>query len=113
MRVQLRVDSDDPEVTHSLLAWLREDLSVRHGGDLRRDATPVAGQMGAVEVLSLVVGSGLSAAQLVVMIAQWRASRHPRPTVTISRTDTLGHTIQIQTSDPEVLAEAVRALEAP
>lgn len=112
MRVRLRVAGDDPESVRSLREWLHREHAVRAHGDLRWARARSPEHMGVtVEVLSLVVGSGLAAAQLVLAVAQWRASRHPAPTVTITRELDDGTTIQIESSDPEALEAAVRELE--
>jgi hypothetical protein len=64
-----------------------------------------------IEVLSLVLGSGLSALQLALAIAQWRDSRHAAPVVTITRTRPDGVVVSVETSDPQALADAVRQLD--
>jgi Effector Associated Constant Component 1 len=110
--VYLRVDGESPDSVRSLRAWLEADRAVREHGDLR---WPYAGthehQGVLIDVLQLAVGGGLSAVQLVVAIAQWRDSRHPKPVVTITRELADGTSIRIETSDPAVLERVVRELE--
>jgi hypothetical protein len=58
-----------------------------------------------VEVLALVLGSGLSTAQLVLSIIMWRAS-HGRPVRVIIEGD--GRAVPVDTDDPGE-AEAIAA----
>jgi Effector Associated Constant Component 1 len=113
VRVRLAVDDRDPEAVRSLRAWLLEEHPVRVHGELGWAQVDRPGQMGIlIDVLTLVVGSGLSLSQLALSIARWRTSRHPAPVVTITREVGDGTIIRIETSDPEAVANAVRELEA-
>jgi hypothetical protein len=110
VRVRLRVDGDDPDVLRSLRGWLQEDDAVGAHGDVTWSPDGAPDQMGIVmDVLTLVLGTGLSAAQLVLAVAQWRQSRHPAPVVTIIRPD--GVTVRIGASSAEPLEEVARTLE--
>ena len=114
MRVQLRVAGDDPDVVRSLREWLHEERDVRLHGDLQWGTTDSPEHMGVlIDVVTVLLTSGFSAAQLAFAIVQWRASRHPSPVVTITREMGDGTTVRVETSDPEALAQAVRELETP
>jgi hypothetical protein len=114
VRVQLRVAGDDPETVRSLREWLRQEPDVRQHGDIQWGTTDSPEHMGVlIDVVTVLLSSGFSAAQLAFAIVQWRASRHPAPVVTISRHMGDGTTVRVETSDAEVLARAVRELEAP
>jgi len=108
------VDGDKPADVEALHRFLRDERAVSAYGDLAWGRSDKPDQMGIViDVLTLVLGSGLSAAQLVFAIAQWWASRPVPPAVTISRGDRSGTTVRIEAATPHLLAEAVRELEEP
>ena len=112
MRVRIQVEGEDPETLRSLRGFLQDDPAVRRSGELSWAKAESTEQMGVlIDVLTLVLGSGFSASQLIMTIANWRRSRHPAPVVTISRDVGDGRTIRIETSDPAILAQAVRELE--
>jgi hypothetical protein len=96
----------------SLREWLHEERDVRVHGDLQWGTTDSPEHMGVlIDVLTVLLSSGFSASQLAFAIVQWRASRHPAPVVTITREMGDGTTVRVETSDPEMLAQAVRRLE--
>jgi hypothetical protein len=112
VRVRIRVEGEDPETLRSLRGWLHEDPAVRRSADLGWAKAESTQQMGVlVDVLTLALGTGFSASQLVLAVANWRLSRHPAPIVTISRDLPDGTTIRIETADREALNRAVEALE--
>ncbi len=114
MKVLVRVDDPDLDILGSLRAWLAAEPAVRGHGALRTTDTrpdPRSGRMGAVEVLALVLGTGLSAGQLLLAIAQWRATRPRPPAVVISIAEPDGTSVRIESDDPQALAAAARALE--
>ncbi|WP_018568957.1 effector-associated constant component EACC1 [Streptomyces sp. PsTaAH-124] len=94
----------------SLHAWLlAEPAARRHARpvlDTARPSRPGA-QGDAIDVISLVVSSGFSAASLALSLAAWRATRQGRPVVTVERSD--GVKITISDSSPE---ETRRLLES-
>ena len=113
VRVRIQVEGEDPDALRSLRGFLQEEPAARRSADLSWARAESSQQMGVlIEVLSLLLGSGFSASQLVMTIANWRRSRHPAPIVTISREVGDGRTIRIETSDPAILAQAVRELES-
>lgn len=110
--MQLDVHVEDPDELRSLRGWLAGEPAVRSHGQLRVVPSVQPGQLGAVEIIALVVGSGLTLAQLVLSIVQWRETRPDRPAVTVTRTGPDGSLTRIESSDPEAVAAVVRALEA-
>ncbi|MEO3977858.1 hypothetical protein [Streptomyces sp. CAU 1734] len=64
--------------------WLRRDADVRRHAEIRLDALPPAGAMGAVEIVSLVLGQGFAALNLALAYASWRTARPAAPPVTIT-----------------------------
>lgn len=114
MRVQLRVTGDDPDTVRSLREWLLAERDVRQHADLTWGTTDSPEHMGvSIDVVTVLLSSGFSAAQLAFAIVQWRASRHPAPVVTITREMGDGTTVKVETSDPEALAQAVLELDVP
>jgi hypothetical protein len=112
VRVRIQVEGEDPETLRSLRGFLQDDPAVRRSGELSWAKAESGQQMGVlIDVLSLVIGSGFSASNLVMTIANWRRSRRPAPVVMISRELADGRTIRIETSDPALLEQAVRELE--
>ncbi|MEU4148643.1 effector-associated constant component EACC1 [Streptomyces parvulus] len=75
----------------SLHAWLLADSQARRCADVRWDAAaqaPVGGMGPLLDVVSLVIGSGFSAASLAVSIVQWRSTRGAgAPSVTVEQPD--------------------------
>ncbi|MFI8362817.1 hypothetical protein ACIGD1_21930 [Streptomyces sp. NPDC085612] len=122
----LRVDApggggDAEDELRSLLRWLNADESL--GRDLRgtlaadperpASGTPTSGTlMGTgLDLVQLVVGSGLSTGSLVFSVLQWQASRRPAPSLTVSRG---GYEVRLTgeaADDPEALRRIVALLE--
>lgn len=70
------------------------------------------GELGAaVEIISLVIGTGLSAGQLLLAISNWRRTRPAAPAVVLTRIDPDGTSVRIESSDPAAVAAAARALD--
>ncbi|NJC70359.1 hypothetical protein HC031_11645 [Planosporangium thailandense] len=100
MRVCVRVEDDSGDDSRSLLAWLREEPRVRRYGEpavADGDGDPVH-MGGGVEVLNVVLGAGLSAAQLALSIIMWRASRGRPVRVIIEHDD---GQVPVDTDDPD------------
>ncbi|MGI5196425.1 effector-associated constant component EACC1 [Streptomyces sp. CA-288835] len=91
MQVALRIAGDSAEDdVRSLYEWLLLDRTVRREArvEMASSSVPVPGQQGAVlDLVSLVLGSGISAASLGVSIASWRATRPREPSITVERAD--------------------------
>ena len=100
MQVRVRVADGSVDESRSLRNWLRNEPEVRRYGqpEVPPDAGP-GGQMGAgLDALTLVLGAGLSATQLVASIIMWRAS-HGRPIRVIIERDE--REIPVDTDNPE------------
>jgi hypothetical protein len=98
VQVRVRVADGSVDEARSLFTWLRDEPRVRRHGrpTVTDDAAP--GHMGTgLEVLGLVVGSGLSTAQLVLSIIMWRAARGQPVRVIIERD---GRSVPVDTDDP-------------
>lgn len=91
MQVALQFAGDSAEDhVRSLYEWLLLDRTVRREArvEMASSSVPVPGQQGTVlDLVSLVLGSGISAASLGVSIASWRATRPQEPTITVERGD--------------------------
>ncbi|MEV0036210.1 hypothetical protein [Streptomyces sp. NPDC050804] len=94
----------------SLHTWLlAEPAARRHARPVLDTARPHrAGAQGdVIDLISLVVSSGFSAASLALSLAAWRATRPGQPVVTVERPD--GARVTISDSSPE---ETRRLLES-
>ena len=112
MAVELRLECESTEDIESLHRWLRREQAIRVDGGLARALDEDAEAMGALlDVLTLVIGSGLSAGQLALAVASWRDSRQPSPKVTITHTAADGATTRIEAADHAALAAALTELE--
>ena len=115
MRVKLAVDESSTdrgsaaEELRSLYSWLLADSQARRCAEVEWEESvpaPVEGMGGVLDVLSLVLGSGFSAASLAVSLAQWRDVRgRSGQGVTVERAD--GTKVVIDTASVE---EAERLL---
>jgi hypothetical protein len=112
MAVQLQLTCASAGDSESLFRWLSDEPGARSDGRLSRAAGTDPEDMGTlVDVLTLIVGSGFSAAQLVLAIRQWRQSRPRPPELVITHVDPDGGTTKIEASTPEALETALRELE--
>jgi hypothetical protein len=101
---------DDGDETRSLHTWLADEPTVRRYGKLGwRTSGPPADGMGTLEVVSVIVGSGLSVAQLLNFIVSWRASR-PQPVLV--RVQAGSRTVEVRTAGTEDIRRLVDELEA-
>jgi hypothetical protein len=100
VRIRIEVDAGDDEL-RSLYRWLSVDSQVRRHGNLDLSAPPPQpGHMGELlDVLSLTLSSGFSAASLAVAIATWRRTHPIATSVTVERPD--GSVITLNSSSPE------------
>ncbi|MFI7603321.1 hypothetical protein [Actinoplanes sp. NPDC049681] len=112
MPVELRLQCASSEDAESLHRWLRGEQAVRVDGHLSRARSTDPETMGTLlDVLTLVIGSGLSAGQLALAVASWRDSRKPSPKVTIVHTAADGSTTLIEAEDHRTLTAALQQLE--
>jgi hypothetical protein len=113
MRLRLTLEQADVDALRSLRSWLADEPAVRRHAQLGWTSTARPGELGpGLDVLTLAVSTGLSVLQLLLAVAQWRASRPQPPTVMITRTEPDGATVRIEATDPQTLAAAAEALEA-
>ncbi|GAA5211318.1 MULTISPECIES: effector-associated constant component EACC1 [Streptomyces] len=91
MQVTLRIAGDSAEdEIRSLFNWLLLDRVVRRAArvEMGSSSAPIPGQQGAVlDLVSLALSNGISAASLGMSIASWRATRPQEPTITVERSD--------------------------
>ena len=112
MPVRLRLECDSTADADSLHRWLRREQAVRVDGELARATADDPETMGALlDVLTLIIGSGLSAGQLALAVAGWREAHRPARTVTITHTAADGAVTRIEAADPAALAAALTELE--
>jgi len=110
VRVRVRVADGSADESRSLETWLRDEPQVRAYGQPETAGDGAAGEMGTgMEVLTLLLGTGLSAAQLVLSIIMWRATRDEPVRVVIVRDD---REVAVETSDPDDAAAIATRLEA-
>ncbi len=115
MRVRIAVEGTTaPQEARSLHDWLLRDPAARRFGavELEASQSPDPGAMGPLfDVVSLVIGSGLSAGSLAVSVAQWRGTRQDAPQVTVERPD--GTRMTITDASPEECARLALLLSPP
>ncbi|GAA2601965.1 hypothetical protein GCM10010399_35910 [Dactylosporangium fulvum] len=117
MHLQLHLEALDngpaPDVDTllSLQRWLIGEPDIAQQEIALSTAARPGELGGAVEIISLVLGTGLSVGQLLLAISNWRRARPQAPAVVLTRTDPDGATVRIESSDPEAVAAAARALD--
>ncbi|WP_210590771.1 hypothetical protein [Streptomyces sp. GESEQ-35] len=86
MRVQVSIDAEDGGTAlNDLYRWFRQDTDLRRHAEVRlRPLRQTGGFMGAAEVVELVIGQGIAAANLAVAYATWRQGRAVQAPVTIT-----------------------------
>ena len=102
----------DVDTLLSLQQWLVGEPDVVQSEIGLSTATPRPGELGAaVDIISLVLGTGLSVGQLLLAVSNWRRSRPAAPAVILTRIDPDGVSVRIESSDPAAVAAAARALD--
>ncbi|QKZ21055.1 hypothetical protein HUT05_29135 [Streptomyces chartreusis] len=94
----------------SLHMWLMADPAARRHARPALAASQALApgtQGGTLDLVSLVVSSGFSAASLAMSVLSWRATRPQRPSVTVNRPGGLTITISASSAD-----EAGRLIES-
>ncbi|NXY98878.1 hypothetical protein HYE82_31760 [Streptomyces sp. BR123] len=111
MRVDLHVQGDRADV-RSLYQWLSRDPVLRRTARIElAGQDPRPGDMGDVlDLVTLIVGSGWSAASLGVAVAAWRGTRPNPPVVTVRRGDL---EVVLAGADEAQLRQAVALLDRP
>lgn len=112
--IEVRVhDVADPETElRSLLRWLTADEEVGRAvhGRLAGSAPARPDHQGTlIDLISLAVSGGLSAAQLSFAVDQWRTQRRGSPRVTLRRG---GLEVEVDGSDEDTLRKVVALLES-
>ncbi|MFC6568029.1 effector-associated constant component EACC1 [Actinoplanes utahensis] len=87
MNVRLTLGHSDTDAMVSLWQWLDDQPAVHRHGRPQWAQDPGEGRMGgAFETILVLVENGLTIAQLVVAVLEWRASRPgPEPEIVIER----------------------------
>ena len=112
MPVRLRLECDSTADAESLHRWLRREQAIRVNGELARETVHESETMGTLlDVLTLLLGTGLSAGQLALAIAGWRETHRPPPKVTITHTAADGAVTRIEATDEAALVAALTELE--
>jgi hypothetical protein len=112
MAIQLRLESDSSDHVASLHRWLRREQPVRTHGEIARARSDDPEHQGIlIDVLTAVIGSGLSAAQLWIALRSWRGSITPPPALTITHVAADGSTTKIEAATEAAFVAAVHALE--
>jgi hypothetical protein len=111
MQVRMRVESDGQEETLlDLYRWFREDQDIlRQDGISLGPALPSAGTMGAIEIINLVVGHGLTALNVALAYATWRGARPTAPAVTLTFP---GGSLTLHDASGETIQRVVEQLTA-
>jgi hypothetical protein len=113
MRLEVRLPDATAETVLDLHEWLADQPAIRRHGELRLQPSGATDEMGtAVDVLTLIVGTGLSTMQLLLAIAQWRESRPKPPGVVVTRTGPDGVTVRIEAADIRHLTTSASRLDA-
>lgn len=112
MEVRIAVAEAEREAALiDLYRWLRQDPDVRrHTPVTLAPGTPGDGSMGAVDVIELIVGQGLSALNLVLSYAAWRNTRPSAPSLTITVN---GGSLTVRDASEETIRRIVAELAAP
>ncbi|MDT0268730.1 hypothetical protein RM844_20805 [Streptomyces sp. DSM 44915] len=123
-RVEVRIaprEDESGETTavedelRSLVRWLRTDESLVHGlvAQLEAQRPPGEGEMGgALDVVALVLGSGLSAGALAVSVLQWRDARRTSRPLVVKRGAWEVHIPPGRPADEDTFDRLVALLEA-
>jgi hypothetical protein len=109
MYIRIGISGDDREsALIDLYRWLLRDADVRRHAtvSLSSDA-PSSGTMGAIDVINLVVGQGLTALNLALSYAAWRNARPSAPAVTITVD---GGSVTVHDASEETVRRIVAAL---
>lgn len=99
MEVVITAD-DDTTALHSLYQWLSEDPDLVQAADVSMGSTPGTGQMGALDILNVVLPSAMSLATLVSTYVMWRKGRQETAEVTFSVD---GVTTTVRNASPETV----------
>jgi hypothetical protein len=109
--VNLRMSGDFAEQElRSLYDWLMRDLEALDYMDVRlQSKEPQPGEMGdTLDLIALVVTSGLQWPAFIETLSQWRGTRRHRPQVTIERGET---TVVVSEAESELIVQILKAMK--
>ncbi|MGW1777846.1 effector-associated constant component EACC1 [Streptomyces sp. NPDC002143] len=111
MRIRIETTAEDDHGTvPDLYRWLRQDADVRRHSVLelvpRKQSVTT---MGAVEIIDMVLGQGLTALNLALSYAAWRTARPAAPPITIS-VGVDGGSITVHDASQDTIRRIVEAL---
>ncbi|MFC4021460.1 hypothetical protein ACFOW4_26455 [Micromonospora sp. GCM10011542] len=102
--MRIRIGVDDAAASGELFDWLRADASLIREAEVRPGpAEP--GNLGALEIIDVVLGQATAISSLALAVETWRRSRPHRESLTITRPD--GATLTLPSGDAEN-ADAIR-----
>ena len=111
MSIQLRLECDSAADAESLHRWLRREPMIREEGDVAWADSPDPAELGTlIDVLTLVLSSGFSVAQLALSLTEWRLSRPRPPDLTIVYEKPDGSIVRIEVGNAETLEHELRGL---
>nr|WP_128806409.1 hypothetical protein [Streptomyces sp. Termitarium-T10T-6] len=113
MEIVIRLDDPNwaEEELRSLYTWLLSDPELRRHArlSLASSRAPEPGAQGdMIDVLSLVLGTGLNTGALALSIATWRSTRPRQMTVTLERSD--GSSVTVTATSHQEVQRAVETL---
>jgi hypothetical protein len=109
--VNLRMSGDFAEQElRSLYDWLMRDLDALDYMNVRlQSKEPGPGEMGdTLDLIALVVTSGLQWPAFIETLSQWRRTRRHRPQVTIERG---GTTVMVSEAESEFIVQIIKAMK--
>jgi hypothetical protein len=95
--VWVRIAPEDGAEAADLFEWLRSDLDVARGAEVR-PGPAAPGTLGALEVVDVVLTQAAAFSGLAMAIVSWRQSRPRSKPITITRPD--GATLTLPGDDP-------------
>lgn len=107
IRIETMAD-DDRGAVSDLHQWLRQDADVRRHAVVELvPPQQTDGTMGAVEIISMVLGQGFTALNLALSYASWRTARPAAPPITITVN---GGSITVEDASQETIRRIVEVL---
>jgi hypothetical protein len=101
----------DMDALLSLQRWLAGRSDVVQSEIGLTVATRPGEPFGAVEIIELVLGTGLPVGRLLMAVSEWRRTRPLPPAVVLTRADPDGTSVRIDSDDPAAVAAAAHALD--
>ncbi|MDP9864799.1 MULTISPECIES: effector-associated constant component EACC1 [Streptosporangium] len=111
MTFNIRISGEHAEQElRSLYDWLlREPEILDHADVLLVTKEPSPGQMGdTLDLIALVIASGLQLPSLAAVLTSWRKTRRHKPQVTIERG---GTTVALSEADPDLIIQILDAMK--